>query len=266
MTARQLSQLNLENSNTTRTSSKQPRSRQDQVMTLKIELSQMAKTILNPVNRSLYQTAVDIAFQQIDDKFGAESFTETTDSTNTNPENTNTKDTNSKDTNPKDTNPKDTKYRNTNHQDSDFMSKESYSQQPDWKIQTVTEKYMKLKNMLCTIHVTSKTFLLKSRYNEHRDQYEHEMLITICPTSWLVKLGISFAPRANLFHSTISGWKHKFNPFRLVPSHALIFEFCENNNLAGVQSLMSRGEASVKDMNAFGETPLHVSYSLLYCP
>lgn len=241
----------------------------------------MAKAISNPVHRSLCEMAVNKALQQIDDEFGVEPFAERTDSTDTKPEDTNLEDANPKDTKPmdislndtnpedtnftdtnlEDTNPQDTKSQNPNPQRSDFISTESYSRKPDWKIHTVTKKHMKLENMFCTIHMTSKTFLLTSRYNEHRDQYEHEMLITICPASWLVKLGISFAPRGSLFRSTINGWKYKFDPYRLVPSNALIFEFCEKNNLAGVQSLLSRGEASVKDMNFEGRTPLHVSNS-----
>lgn len=292
MTARQISQLTLESSRSTTTFSKEPQSGQDhQIIALKRELSQMAKAISNPVHRSLCEMAVNKALQQIDDELGAEPFTEATDSMDTNPEDANPEDvntedvnpkganpketnpedtnpvdihlqhTNLKDTNAKDTNPTDTKSQNQNSQRSDFISKASYSRKPDWKIHTVMEKHMKLQNMLCTIYVTSKTFRLKSRYNEHRDQYEHEMLITICPASWLVKLGISFAPRGSLFRSTISGWKYQFNPFRLVPSDALIFEFCQNNNLAGVRSLLSRGDASVKDIDYRGRTPLHVRNS-----
>lgn len=203
-------------------------------MALKSELSQMAKAISNPVHRSLCEIAVNKALQQIDDTLGAEPFTEASDST---------------DSNPKETDP----------EDSDFISKTSYSRQPDWKIQTVTRKDMKIENMFCTMDVKSTTTVLKSRYNDHRNQYENEMSITILPAWWLVKLGISYAPRGSLSHSTISGWNHKFNPYRLVSSDALIFEFCQNNNLAGVQTLLSRGEASVKDMDSLGWTPLHVS-------
>ena len=233
----------------------------------------MAKTISNPVHRSLCEMAVNKALQQIDDELGVEPLTEATDSTDTGTEDANSKDVNPKGTNPKDpsprdtnseaTDPKDTKSQNPNPQRLDLISKQSYSRKPDWKTHSVMEKHMKLENVLCTIHLTLKTFLLKSRYNEHRDQYEHEMLITICPASWLVKLGISFAPRGSLFRSTISGWKYQLNAFRLVPSDALIFEFCLNNNLAGVQSLLSRGEASVKDMDLWGRTPLHVSNPLV---
>ena len=282
MTARQISQLTLENSRSTTTFSNQPRSRQDQIITLKRELSQMAKAISNPVHRSLCEMAVNRALQQIDDEFGVEPSTPETESTDTTSESTNPEDVNPKDTNPKDTNPKDTnpmitnpkvtypKYTypmdtnptDTNPQPSEIISEESVSRKPDWKIHTAMRKHMKLENKFCTIHVTSKTFLLKSRYNEHGNHYEHELLITICPAFWLVKLGISFAPRGSLIHSTISGWKYKFNPFRVVPSDALIFEFCHKNNLAGVRSLLSRGEASVKDMTINGWTPLHVSNSL----
>lgn len=234
MTAREISQLSLENSRTTKTFSKQPRSRQDKIMALKSELSQMAKAVSNPVHRSLCEMAVNKALQQIDDKLGVEPFTEASDFTDSNPEETNPK-------------------------DSDFVSKKSYSRQPDWKIKIVTRKEMKTENVFCTIYVTTKTTVFKSHYNDHPNQYENEISITIFPAWWLIKLGISYAPRGSLFRSTTSGWKYQFNPYRLVSSDALIFEFCQSNNLAGVQTLLSRGEASVKDMDSLGRTPLHVS-------
>lgn len=251
---RRISQLPFENSRITTTFSEQPRSRQDQVMAFKNEMSEMAQTISNPVRRSVFEMAISTAIQQIDDRLGTEAFTEAHDSTDSNPEETNPKDTSSKDTQPEDTS-----LNETSPKVSDFISKGSYSRHPDWKIHIVTEERSKLENMFCTVYVTSKTTLLKSRYNQHRKQYKHDLFITICPAWWLVKLGISYAPRGSLSHSTISGWKHKFNPYRLVSSDALIFEFCRNNNLAGVQTLLSRGEASVKDMDSLGQTPLHVS-------
>ncbi len=198
----------------------------------------MSKAVSNPVHRSLFDMGVDKAFEQISDKLGIESPAEEIRVTESNP-------TESISTTPTPT-PTPT-------------SEQINSRQSDWKTHSVTRKEMKLQNMFCTIYMTSKTTLLKSRFGEQQSQYEHETSVTICPSWWLVKLGISYAPRGTLFHSTISGWKHSFNPYRLVPPNALIFEFCENNNLSGVQTLLSRGEASVKDIDYRGRTPLHVS-------
>ena len=44
-----------------------------------------------------------------------------------------------------------------------------------------------------------------------------------------------------------------------VPDAALIFEFCQEGNMAGARSLLSRGEASVRDIDSLGRTPLYVS-------
>jgi hypothetical protein len=194
----------------------------------------MGKAVSNPVHRSLFEMGVDTAFEQIYDKIGIESSAEKLRSTEPNP-------------------------TESTYTDQNSTSEEFHSRQSDWKTHSVTRKYLTLQNMFCTIYMTSKTTLLKSRFAEQQSQYEHETSITIYPSWWLVKLGISYAPRCSLSHSTISGWKHSFNPYRLVPSNALIFEFCEKNNLSGVQTLLSRGEASVKDIDCDGRTPLHVS-------
>jgi hypothetical protein len=199
----------------------------------------MGQAVSNPVHRSLFEMGVDKAFEQIYDKLDIESSAEKLRST---------------EPNPTDLNPTESTSANPN---STF--EEIHSRQSDWKTHFVTRKNMRLQNMFCTIHMTSKTTLLKSRFAEQQSHYEHETSITIYPSWWLVKLGISYAPRCSLSHSTISGWKHSFNPYRLVPSNALIFEFCRKNNLSGVQTLLSRGEASVKDIDCDGRTPLHVS-------
>ena len=44
-----------------------------------------------------------------------------------------------------------------------------------------------------------------------------------------------------------------------VPDDALIFEFCREGNLAGVKTLLSKGQASVRDVDSLGRTALFVS-------
>ena len=46
---------------------------------------------------------------------------------------------------------------------------------------------------------------------------------------------------------------------RSVPDDAEIFKLCEEGNLSRVQALFSEGQASVKDFDSIGRTPLYVS-------
>lgn len=240
VTAREISQLSFENPRTTTTISKQPQKRQDQIVALKNELSQMAKAISNPIHRSLWETAISKMLRQVDDKLGIEPVSEASDSTDSNLKETDSEESHS------------------------TFDKQASLRSPDWKIHVMTEKTTKMQNMFCTIYVTFKTIVCKSRYNDHRNQTQNEMSITILPASWLVKFGISYVPKGNFSHSKIYGWKYSFNPYRLVSSNASILELCRKNDLIGVQNLLSRGEASVKDMDSLGRTPLHVSHFIKF--
>ena len=46
------------------------------------------------------------------------------------------------------------------------------------------------------------------------------------------------------------------------PSQLLIFDFCKMGNIEGVQRLLARGDATVRDASPKGWTPLHVSRDL----
>lgn len=132
----------------------------------------------------------------------------------------------------------------------------------DW-IHRITEEQHVMENSFGTIYVSSRISKLESRYFENRYQYEHETSFTVCPAWWLFKAGFTYVPRFSLFSSSIQGWKYTLNSFRLVPDDALIFEFCKRGNLDGIQSLLARGQASVKDIDSQGYTALHVTYSSL---
>lgn len=137
---------------------------------------------------------------------------------------------------------------------------ESRNPQPrDWIRYTIEERFDVLRSFLGTIYVRSRISKLQSRYFENRYQYEHETSFTVRPAWWLVKVGLTYIPRSILFQSTIKGWKHTLDSFRLVSDDALIFEFCSTGNLSDVQALLARGKASVKDINSRGRTALHVT-------
>ncbi|CAG8960172.1 hypothetical protein HYFRA_00010651 [Hymenoscyphus fraxineus] len=59
---------------------------------------------------------------------------------------------------------------------------------------------------------------------------------------------------------SVQGWKNNIKTFRAVPDNSLIFEFCKSGNIAGVRSLLSRGEGSPLDTNSLGWTPLHIPH------
>ena len=91
------------------------------------------------------------------------------------------------------------------------------------------------------------------------DEYEHESSFTVCPAAWLVSLGFKYGLHLSLVKSSIRGWKQTLSTSCHVPDNALVFEFCEQGNVSGVRSLLLRGDASVRDIDSQGRTPLFVS-------
>lgn len=119
--------------------------------------------------------------------------------------------------------------------------------------------------MLGTVRVQSKTKLQISSDEDDLtrrdgpDQCERKSTFTITPAAWLVWLGIRRGLRLGFQSSPIQGWKNTLNTFRPVPDNALIFEFCKDGNLPAVRTLLLGGQASVRDTDSGGFTPLHVS-------
>jgi hypothetical protein len=79
------------------------------------------------------------------------------------------------------------------------------------------------------------------------------------PASWLINIGLRYGMEANLQYSPTTGWKFNITAVRAVPENSLIFELCRRGNVQAVQLMLTRGEASVKDVSPKGWTPLHVS-------
>lgn len=77
------------------------------------------------------------------------------------------------------------------------------------------------------------------------------------PCSLATMTGLGRGVEASLKNSR-SGWKFDFNPIRAVPDNSLIFELCTDGDWTGVQRLLQRQDASLKDTNSKGWTPLHV--------
>jgi hypothetical protein len=78
------------------------------------------------------------------------------------------------------------------------------------------------------------------------------------PSGWLTRIGLGRGVEASLENSK-GGWKFGFNPIRAVSDDSLIFELCRDGDVRGVERLLRRQEASLKDTSSQGWMPLHVS-------
>ena len=87
---------------------------------------------------------------------------------------------------------------------------------------------------------------------------EANSVVTYHPANWLISLGLTF--RMNFsFRAPCP----PISPARAVPDDALIFDLCWRGNVDAVRLVFDRREASFRDVNSNGETPLHVSTSPL---
>ena len=99
---------------------------------------------------------------------------------------------------------------------------------------------------------------------ENREQWagytrsESQTLITFRPAAWLVMLGIKYGLPVDLQKCATQGWKHTLHFFCPVRDDAPIFQFCSEGNLSAVRYLLFQGQASVRDTDTRGITPLHV--------
>lgn len=122
----------------------------------------------------------------------------------------------------------------------------------------------KTQNLFGTIYFTSETYHVWSDHFKSPEeapsicQYESRTSFIFHPAQWLIKCGLRFGLDFALTRS-IRGWKNNLNSFRAVPDDALIFELCREGIIDGVRSVLARGEASPRDRDSCGWTPLHVS-------
>ena len=112
------------------------------------------------------------------------------------------------------------------------------------------------------VYFRSRTFKIPRKSEDgirsSNDHYEFETYFTWHPAPWLMYLGIRFGVNASISKS-YRGWRNTLHTFTAVPDDSLIFDFCKAGNIAGVQTLLTKGRASVTDTNTQGRTPLHVS-------
>lgn len=90
---------------------------------------------------------------------------------------------------------------------------------------------------------------------------------TFYPSSWLTRTRLGRGVEASL-RSTREGFKFDFNlnPIRAVPNNSTIFQLCRTGDWKAVQKLIQWQQASLRDMDSRGWTPLHVSHPHTFIP
>ena len=232
-----LSSLSLPHSVVTVTTvSKEPTDTQNHIAALRAETTRVDQTIEDPLFRLGFAVGSEKAVHQIQSKI------ETTDSA-------------------------DAAYDNkVTSSPSGIIKPEEAKNFPDAKLQTkwIWSEWNTTNFLFGTIHTSSTTRQLQSsvfddqQSEDEEHQYEHQSSFTIRPAAWLVNLGFNSGLRVGLFNSSVRGWRSSLDAFCAVPDDSPIFELSRDGNLSAVRALFSRGLASVRDTNSFGETPLHV--------
>lgn len=81
------------------------------------------------------------------------------------------------------------------------------------------------------------------------------------PSALLKIMGMRYGA---VIESTSNDWQFVISGFNAVHGDAHIFRFCREGDLDGVKALLKLGQASLRDRDPLGRTPLWVS-SLFYC-
>jgi hypothetical protein len=106
-----------------------------------------------------------------------------------------------------------------------------------------------------------KTALRNSREpydNDCSAREEREISVSIRPTDWILRMGLGQEFRLD-FSQSCHDWKQTIQTFQPVADDSTIFQYCKTGDVDGIRLLLSTGQASVRDIDSLGQTPLHVS-------
>ena len=134
---------------------------------------------------------------------------------------------------------------------------------------TVRSRNYVVQTFLGSIHVESKTFHMQPKCSsirlaqdpQSRLQYEyHTCSVIMRPAPWLVNRGFHYNPCIIAVGSLF--WDLKLEINRAVPDDSSVFEFCRQGNISSLKTLLARGQASTKDVDSQGRTPIYVSITV----
>jgi hypothetical protein len=125
---------------------------------------------------------------------------------------------------------------------------------------TTSRSIIEKKIIFGTVRLHSRNYKISSPSPDHKlyEDEETTSYLTIRPAPWIVALGLKYGINMTISQSSTS-WKHILQTFRPVRDDADIFMNVKWDDGEEVSDLISRGEASIWDMNSMGRTPLMVS-------
>ena len=129
---------------------------------------------------------------------------------------------------------------------------------------TIWQDAKVVETFLGTFRLWSRTSLVSNQSegpmsSEEEGHFGYENIFRLIPPSWLVRFGFSYGLSGCISHSPLSGPTVVLDVVRSVPDDAVIFGLCREGRVGCVQALLDRGEASAKDVDSQGRTPLYVS-------
>ena len=129
---------------------------------------------------------------------------------------------------------------------------------------TIWQDAKVVETFLGTLRLWSRTLLVSNQSeepmcSEEEGHFGYEDIFRLIPPSWLVRFGFPYGLSGCISQSPFSWLKVALDVVRSVPDDAVIFELCREGRVGCVQALISRGEASAKDVDSQGRTPLYVS-------
>ena len=143
---------------------------------------------------------------------------------------------------------------------------------------TIWQDAKVVETFLGTFRLWSRTLLVSNQSEGPMSSGEeghvrYKNIFRLIPPSWLVRFGFSYGLSGCISQSPLSGPTVVLDVVRSVPDDAVIFDLCRIGCIGCVQALLNRGEASAKDVDSKGRTPLYVSlissrfcfYVILYC-
>lgn len=126
------------------------------------------------------------------------------------------------------------------------------------KIEEVGHAYGGLKTPFGSMQMWTSTKQTKHLHLFESAAEQRELVYALYPSWLLSKFGVSYGIWISA--RSTNGWQYTIRPFNAVSGNALIFQFCKAGNVAAVQTLISAGQASVRDRDPDGRTPLWASH------
>ncbi|KAK0112606.1 hypothetical protein ONS95_014349 [Cadophora gregata] len=140
---------------------------------------------------------------------------------------------------------------------SDLDPKTNFPSQNAVKYETVAIRETHMINCLVTLQRRTKSRrTTRIIQQEARSTNEEHVDYVLYPTNFLRRLGFAYGL---VMQTRSTSWQFTLQPFNVIKKTSPIFEFCRNGNVEAVQTLIGLGEASVRDRDPDGRTPLWIA-------